>query len=234
MAIKERKQITGTTEQINAYAGHEGQIVWDKEKKTLVGMSGTAGENYPLASKEYADSKYLPLTGGVMVGAIMHDPNYDELFIGHDYDTKSGACLALRSSNKKDHDTKGTFALAARTPEQEMWLVGEPGGDLWWGPTRVTSLQSVGGNWVRYSDGLQLCWGGILIPANSFNAVVNLPVPYANSGYIVTAIYTDSYTAPSVSVAVGNKTPNAFSTAAANPQYSWNRFCEWITIGFWK
>lgn len=53
MAIKERKQITGTTEQINAYAGHEGQIVWDKEKKTLVGMSGTAGENYPLASQTY-------------------------------------------------------------------------------------------------------------------------------------------------------------------------------------
>lgn len=53
MAIKERKQITGTTEQIQAYAGHEGQIVWDKEKKTLVGMSGTAGENYPLASQTY-------------------------------------------------------------------------------------------------------------------------------------------------------------------------------------
>lgn len=53
MAIKERKQITGTTEQINAYAGHEGQIVWDKEKKTFVGMSGIAGENYPLASQTY-------------------------------------------------------------------------------------------------------------------------------------------------------------------------------------
>lgn len=55
MAIKERKQITGTTEQINAYAGHEGQIVWDKEKKTFVGMSGTAGENYPLAQQAYVD-----------------------------------------------------------------------------------------------------------------------------------------------------------------------------------
>lgn len=57
MAIKERKQITGTTAQINAYEGHEGQIVWDKEKKTLVGMSGTAGKNYPLAPKEYVDNE---------------------------------------------------------------------------------------------------------------------------------------------------------------------------------
>lgn len=57
MAVKERKQITGTTAQINAYEGHEGQIVWDKEKKTLVGMSGTAGKNYPLAPKAYVDNE---------------------------------------------------------------------------------------------------------------------------------------------------------------------------------
>ena len=57
MAVKERKQITGTTAQINAYAGHEGQIVWDKDKKTFVGMSGTAGKNYPLAPKTYVDNE---------------------------------------------------------------------------------------------------------------------------------------------------------------------------------
>lgn len=99
MAIKERKQITGTTAQINAYEGHEGQIVWDKEKKTLVGMSGTAGKNYPLAQKSYVDNEIakvntevakkvssaeltqgfagkedkgvcLPLTGGVLTGPL--------------------------------------------------------------------------------------------------------------------------------------------------------------------
>ncbi len=57
MAFKERKQITGTTAQINAYEGHEGQIVWDKEKKTFVGMSGTVGKNYPLAPKAYVDNE---------------------------------------------------------------------------------------------------------------------------------------------------------------------------------
>ena len=99
MAIKERKQITGTTAQINAYEGHEGQIVWDKEKKTLVGMSGTAGKNYPLVQKSYVDNEVakvntevakkvssaeltqglagkedkgvcLPLTGGVLTGPL--------------------------------------------------------------------------------------------------------------------------------------------------------------------
>ena len=59
MAVKERKQITGTTAQINTYKGHEGQIVWDKDKKTFVGMSGTAGKNYPLAPKEYVDNEVV-------------------------------------------------------------------------------------------------------------------------------------------------------------------------------
>lgn len=56
MAIKERKQLTGTTEQINAYAGVEGQLVWDKTKKKWVGMSGTAGTNYPMASESHTHS----------------------------------------------------------------------------------------------------------------------------------------------------------------------------------
>lgn len=56
MAIKQRKQITGTTEQINAYAGVEGLLVWDKTKKKLVGMSGTAGINYPMASESHTHS----------------------------------------------------------------------------------------------------------------------------------------------------------------------------------
>lgn len=56
MAIKQRKQLTGTTEQINAYAGVEGQLVWDKTKKKWVGMSGTAGTNYPTASESHTHS----------------------------------------------------------------------------------------------------------------------------------------------------------------------------------
>lgn len=56
MALKQRKQITGTTAQINAYAGVEGQLVWDKTKKKWVGMSGTAGTNYPMASERHTHS----------------------------------------------------------------------------------------------------------------------------------------------------------------------------------
>lgn len=56
MAIKQRKQLTGTTAQINAYAGVEGQLVWDTTEKKWVGMSGTAGTNYPMASESHTHS----------------------------------------------------------------------------------------------------------------------------------------------------------------------------------
>lgn len=56
MTIIQRKQLTGTTAQINAYAGVEGQLVWDKTTKRWVGMSGTAGTNYPMASEQHQHS----------------------------------------------------------------------------------------------------------------------------------------------------------------------------------
>lgn len=56
MATIQRKQLTGTTAQINAYAGVEGQLVWNKTTKRWVGMSGTAGTNYPMASEHHQHS----------------------------------------------------------------------------------------------------------------------------------------------------------------------------------
>lgn len=50
MAIIERKQLTGTTEQINSYAGHQGQLAFDKTTKHLHVLSGTAGASTKLAN----------------------------------------------------------------------------------------------------------------------------------------------------------------------------------------
>lgn len=52
MAIIERKQLTGTTEQINAYAGHNGQLAFDKTTKHLHVLSGTAGTTTKLANAD--------------------------------------------------------------------------------------------------------------------------------------------------------------------------------------
>lgn len=50
MAIKERKQITGTEAKINAYAGHNGVLAYATDTKHLHVLSGTAGTTTKLAN----------------------------------------------------------------------------------------------------------------------------------------------------------------------------------------
>lgn len=50
MAIKERKQITGTAAQIKAYAGHNGVLAYATDTKHLHVLSGTAGTTTELAN----------------------------------------------------------------------------------------------------------------------------------------------------------------------------------------
>lgn len=51
MAIKERKQITGTEAQIGAYAGHNGVLAYATDTKHLHVLSGTAGTTTELANR---------------------------------------------------------------------------------------------------------------------------------------------------------------------------------------
>lgn len=51
MAVIARKQLTGSTQKIKEYAGHEGQLVFDKQTKHLHVLSGTAGKTTELANK---------------------------------------------------------------------------------------------------------------------------------------------------------------------------------------
>lgn len=51
MAIKERKQITGTAAQIGAFAGHNGVLAYATDTKHLHVLSGTAGTTTELANR---------------------------------------------------------------------------------------------------------------------------------------------------------------------------------------
>lgn len=173
MAIKERKQITGTTAQIDAYEGHEGQIVWDKDKKTFVGMSGTAGKNYPLAQQAYVDTQFLPLTGGNMTGEFIVNnfgslvkqdvPGYEELLL-QAYDRANqwaGGLLTLRGHSGSVEEERGSFLLAARNKDgtSSSMLLGTPSGKLLWANHEVLRCTGMGDGWIRFNPNIQICFG---------------------------------------------------------------------------
>ena len=301
MAVKERKQITGTTAQINAYEGHEGQIVWDKDTKTLVGMSGTAGKNYPLAPKTYVDNEVakvntelqatnaevakkqpkgdyatntkvteglagkedkgtcLPLTGGVVDGSLtIKDAfrlyaNVDEKIGTITSEPIGGSFLDL--FRKDAPSNAGCFALAARiwdpngsSPDKISLLKGTPDGDLTWGDKDVDVIEAHSGNCLRYSSGLQICWGRKKLPPPVFSAVnwgnladvsitlgFNFPLPFAE--------------VPSTQVwcayDIGNSIPfESWSASTTGIPAAWVWFpgagepeqfgAQYIAIGRWK
>ena len=216
MAIKERKQITGTTAQIDAYEGHEGQIVWDKDKKTFVGMSGTAGKNYPLAPKEYVDkevAKCLPLTGGQVTGDIRfgtgaiisgmsQDGKFRELILGSDAQEdpsgNSGASLALRNSGGSNESLRGSFALITRLANTTMpyILEGKTNGDLTWGGQNVEAITSRSGGWnqgcIRYASGIQICWLINVLTNAAGGVSFSFPAPFASAPYVVASLQGSS------------------------------------------
>lgn len=204
MAVKERKQITGTTAQINAYKGHEGQIVWDKEKKTFVGMSGTAGKNYPLAQKSYVDNEVakvntelteglagkedkgtcLPLSGGNLSGQLhfegvsriqrIPDSNLLEICGGNEWNT--GAIVRLYDN---DYTVSGWEGACSMTSGQDDVLAIN-NRMLSFNAFRVPTLVS----WHEEHI-------GVLSPHSGGSKVFNLQPPKNGSRSIVPIIRTN-------------------------------------------
>lgn len=186
MAIKERKQITGTTAQIDAYAGHEGQIVWDKDKKTFVGMSGTAGTNYPLASQTYVANEVqknntqlteglagkedkgvcLPLTGGKLDGALSlkyggklyqsKNTSYGYTVLTSKGDEGPNSCTIFLANH--DSVDKGSMILRYLdgSGNPHDLYLQGESGEISWNRRDVETVSSFGSNFTRYSSGLQI------------------------------------------------------------------------------
>lgn len=217
MAVKERKQITGTTAQINAYEGHEGQIVWDKEKKTLVGMSGTAGTNYPLATQKYVDNRVshledkvdtanaattealnkkenagvcLPLTGGEVLGDIHYRVQTGEFSIKS---STRGARLALNAATRDDFN--GQVILQADDGATQAFCSLFPNGDLKVNGGLVERSNEIFGAAIEggfyevyiYATGLQIIIAGVTIPANQLSLTFTFPRPFISQSYSIAA-----------------------------------------------
>lgn len=87
MAIKQRKQITGTTAQIKSFAGHEGVLAFDKQTKHLHVLSGTAGKTTELANKSD-----IPTVDG-------NSSDYVGTIKSLNFDVNTGAVTVVKSND---------------------------------------------------------------------------------------------------------------------------------------
>lgn len=255
MAIKERKQITGTTAQIDAYAGHEGQIVWDTEKKTLVGMSGTAGTNYPLAQQAYVDNQFLPLTGGTLTGPLhitrdhvitsISDEAYKGLELYGGPSTKKGAFLVLRHNDATGVNEAGRWFLVSQniTTGQQSYFIG--GADnLWFNykeleriQETVTTTISDGGGFckaIRYTSGLQILYGIDRILINSVGREVTFARPFIDARYAVSACAHTNRGDVAISYNFDTPTGIIFYRTSYIGAYDFETTYKFIAIGRWK
>lgn len=247
MAIKERKQITGTTEQINAYAGHEGQIVWDKDKKTFVGMSGTAGENYPLVPQAYVDTQFLPLTGGNMTGELIVDtfgslakqdaPEYEELIL-QAYDRANqwtGGFLTLRGHSGSVEEERGSFLLAARNKDgtSSSMLLGTPSGKLVWANNEVLRVTGSGPGWVRFNPNIQICFGNSVTTSENF-VTIAYGAPFSQNPSVTATVIGDSYNAGvAYTCLVSTSTTSFRTTSFENGGLAPGVVFFWTAIGYY-
>ena len=254
MAIKERKQITGTTAQIQAYAGHEGQIVWDKDKKTFVGMSGTAGKNYPLAQQAYVDTQFLPLTGGTLTGALnltrdayiraIVEDAYKGLELSGGPTAEKGANLVLRNVSATASGEAGLWGLLARDPSSTdavSYLIGTVN-DLRFNGRSVERIEETAStifnpgfcSAIRYTSGLQIVYASLNIPNGSIGSMLTFTRPFASDEYAVSATGRTPFGNVLVSFDPHYNTGVGLYRTNSAGTFDFDMLCTCIVIGRWK
>lgn len=207
-------------------------------------------------TKTEVDTKcngYLPLSGGTMTGDLSFK-NGDFSFksklgnfdVGFDYDSMKGAGVAFRGHDwTYNTNEQGAFLFYARNGEgTTTQLIGKPNGSLTWGYKEVERVEESGNNYIRYANGLQVCWGkGITVSTSGSKQGTNSMRPY----YGVTNITFPApfVVAPSVSSQVdeniawwvsnaNNISATSFDLTIGGDQNNVSKPAGYIAIGRWK
>ena len=167
----------------------------------------------------------LSVSGGRMIGPINGNASTFTLSLNGGSGSSDGAYLRLYS---KDHGSLAGYATitAATSADSFVQLIMRPDGVISWGGKSFLLVESSGAYYIRFTNGLQICWGF----ANSFTAAVakqlsfpqsfkQAPVVTSAVEYFVEFFGVSDVTATGFKATLNSGTGNTF----------W-----WIAIGQWK
>ena len=230
----------------STYAGLFSLSAYDgTTKKQLQGkIDGTLtwdGNNIALAKD------YLPLSGGTMSGWLqfsnadgricMNRSGNDGslgVYSGAGYTT--GAYLTLSGASRSTQ--AGFFELRAVTDGSNYYaLQGRPNGTLIWGGKEIERINASGTNYIRYENGLQICWGNN-ISFNTSGTAINLPVAFKDATYGFVPVGRGLSTSTNCAIAkLTAKTTTAFTVVAvatSNLSSFTSGTIDYVAIGKWK
>ena len=186
-------------------------------------------------------AKYLPLAGGTMTGGIIstlptlirRNNNNDSLSFNGGTSWNDGATLELIGSGRSNGP--GNFLLRAKSASASSDLIGYPNGTLIWKDKSIEGVDSNGDSWIRYSNGLQFCWGSVNISSGNINTTVTLPKSFKDSSYLVGVTNPNVKNSDTISCA-GNKTASTIQVSRMNLDklYSFSLSVDWFAFGYWK
>lgn len=186
----------------------------------------------------------LPLAGGTMTGNIRSSSN--ELFVLRKTDNLHGIQLwsgtsyndgASISLYGKGYSQSGVFNIGAYGENTFYLLHGEPNGTLTWGGKNIERIESSGTNYIRYTNGLQICWrNGASFDTNGTQIV--FPVPFKDATYAVNVTGRGLTTSTNIGILKVTTKDSAGFVAMAVATNNISSFAggtlDYIAIGLWK
>lgn len=174
----------------------------------------------------------LPLSGGKMTGSIVSStPIVIKQATSNSYTTicsgtgtSDGARLVLCSKGDSD---SGQFKLYAKNNDNQQILVGFPDGSLKWDGKEVDRVNSSGTYYIRYENGLQMCWGAV--DTDPSGVTTTFPIAFSAVPIVVACRKTSENTTGGAMLFVRTITTTTVNIYAENSTSS-----RYIAIGYWK
>lgn len=131
----------------------------DATKIPLAGTNALAGSIVPSTDNAYDFGDSSHNFKIVYAKEIRHGLSSNSLILSGGNGTTNGANLVLYGTNRSD-GFKGRFDLVAKG-SSDYKLTGKSDGTLTWDGDIVDVIEEQGNGYIRYSNGLQICWGSI-------------------------------------------------------------------------
>ena len=170
--------------------------------------------------------------GALQIGAISPGSALIQSFAS---DGAEGAFIALCNKNDINDEWKGGFRLSTSQPGID--LIGFIDGSLLWCRKTVDCIDSQGDGYIRYSNGLQICFGeGRPGQNNSFpKAFKSGSVPHVNIMHYTSNNMPYSATGQQgTGGATTNATFNFLLWSLSSGTYVDYDECHYVAIGYWK